>query len=126
MYKPAVGIYIVRDAFIHNFGRTLNWWVIILMELATLIVLDLAVQSVRRVYFPNDVDLMQRMEKDAVKAAKHKAAAAEKGQVEGVELEQIGNGTTPENGHKHQGQTVYESYNDNGESRQPTRPQVTH
>lgn len=69
MYPATMAIYIVRDGFIHNFGNTLLWWVIILLELAALIVLDLAVQSIGRVYFPNDVDLMQRIEKDAAKKA---------------------------------------------------------
>lgn len=69
MYDPIMAIYLVRDGFVHNFGPTLAWWVIILLELAALLVLDLAVQSVRRVYFPNDVDLMQRIEKNAAKKA---------------------------------------------------------
>jgi len=88
-YNPAIGIYAVRDAFLHNFGPTLSWWVIILLELAALLVLDLAVQSVRRVYFPTDVDLMQRIEKDVAKERRRKAISGEKGQGEGLELEQM-------------------------------------
>ncbi|CEF83308.1 hypothetical protein FGSG_09020 [Fusarium graminearum PH-1] len=63
--KPAtIGPYIVRDAFIDNFGRTLQWWTIVLLELITLVFIELVVQAVRRVYFPSDQDLMQRIEKD--------------------------------------------------------------
>jgi phospholipid-translocating ATPase len=63
--KPtSFGPYIVRDAFLDNFGRTLQWWTIVLLELITLIVIELVVQAVRRVYFPSDQDLMQRIEKD--------------------------------------------------------------
>ncbi|RGP80544.1 phospholipid-translocating atpase [Fusarium longipes] len=63
--KPvSFGPYIVRDAFIDNFGRTLQWWTIVLLELITLISIDLVVQAIRRVYFPSDQDLMQRIEKD--------------------------------------------------------------
>ncbi|XEU94749.1 hypothetical protein FSHL1_000033 [Fusarium sambucinum] len=63
--KPiSFGPYIVRDAFIDNYGRTLQWWTIVLLELITLIVIELVVQAVRRVYFPSDQDLMQRIEKD--------------------------------------------------------------
>lgn len=69
MYSAEMAIYLVRDGFVHNFGPTLSWWVMILLELAALLVLDLSVQSIRRVYFPNDVDLMQRIEKDAAKKA---------------------------------------------------------
>jgi phospholipid-translocating ATPase len=63
--KPtSFGPYIVRDAFIDNFGRTLQWWTIVLLELIVLIVIELVVQAIRRVYFPSDQDLMQRIEKD--------------------------------------------------------------
>jgi phospholipid-translocating ATPase len=63
--KPkSFGPYIVRDAFIDNFGRTLQWWTLVLLELIVLIVIDLVVQAIRRVYFPGDQDLMQRIEKD--------------------------------------------------------------
>ncbi|KAJ4251973.1 drs2 neo1 protein [Fusarium torreyae] len=63
--KPtSFGPYIVRDAFIDNFGRSLQWWTTVLVELVALIVIDLVVQAIRRVYFPGDQDLMQRIEKD--------------------------------------------------------------
>ncbi|KAF4436512.1 phospholipid-translocating ATPase [Fusarium austroafricanum] len=63
--KPlSFGPYIVRDAFIKNFGRTLSWWTLVLLELIVLVVIDLVVQAIRRVYFPGDQDLMQRIEKD--------------------------------------------------------------
>ncbi|KAF4979421.1 hypothetical protein FZEAL_4364 [Fusarium zealandicum] len=64
VYPEEFGPYIVRDTFIHNFGRTLQWWTAVLLELIVLIVIDLVVQSIRRVYFPEDQDLMQRIEKD--------------------------------------------------------------
>lgn len=64
LYREQVGIYIVRDAFLYNFGRQLLWWLAVLLELAVLIVIDLAIQSIRRVYWPTDQDLMQRIEKD--------------------------------------------------------------
>ncbi|KAK7413748.1 drs2 neo1 protein [Neonectria punicea] len=64
LYARRVGIYIVRDAFIYNFGRELQWWTTVLLQLTTLVVAELVVQSVRRVYWPTDQDLMQRLEKD--------------------------------------------------------------
>lgn len=64
IYPLKFGPYIVRDAFIHNFGHTLSWWTIVLLELAALVVMELVVQAVRRVYWPTDQDLMQRIEKD--------------------------------------------------------------
>ena len=63
--KPtSFGPYIVRNAFIDNYGRRLVWWTTVLLELIVLIVIELVVQAIRRVYFPSDQDLMQRIEKD--------------------------------------------------------------
>lgn len=64
LYTRQVGIYTVRDGFIHNFGHRLSWWSTTLIALVALIVMELVVQSVRRVYWPTDQDLMQRIEKD--------------------------------------------------------------
>jgi phospholipid-translocating ATPase len=64
LYAKSFGPYIVRDAFIHNFGHRLQWWTIVLLELFTLVVMELVVQAVRRVYWPTDQDLMQRIERD--------------------------------------------------------------
>ncbi|KAF5005880.1 hypothetical protein FDECE_7693 [Fusarium decemcellulare] len=64
VYPKHIGLYVVRRSFLDNFGRTLQWWTTVLVELAVLVVIDLVVQSIRRVYFPRDQDLMQRIEKD--------------------------------------------------------------
>ncbi|KAI8662273.1 hypothetical protein LRP88_03643 [Fusarium phalaenopsidis] len=64
LYSEHIGPYIVRNAFIHNFGHTLAWWTSVLLQLVALVVMDLVVQAIRRVYFAGDQDLMQRIEKD--------------------------------------------------------------
>lgn len=82
----------MRDAILENFGRQLVWWTTILLELAALIVIELVIQAIRRVYWPTDEDLMQRVEKDqmAYSALKDRAAkAAESGEAEGFELQDI-------------------------------------
>ncbi|KAK4089232.1 hypothetical protein Purlil1_6221 [Purpureocillium lilacinum] len=63
-YKRQVGPYIVRDSFLRNFGRELQWWVTMLLGLTVLVALELVAQGVRRVYWPTDQDLMQRIERD--------------------------------------------------------------
>lgn len=91
IYEREIGIFIVRDAFLENFGRTLAWWTIVLLELAALIVLELVIQAVRRVYWPTDEDLMQRVEKDAeaYKALKERAKQADAGEGEGFEMQDL-------------------------------------
>ncbi|ODA79125.1 hypothetical protein RJ55_04717 [Drechmeria coniospora] len=64
VYQLKTGPYIVRHGFLHNFGQDLLWWATVLVGLAMLLVLELVVQSIRRVYWPTDQDLMQRVEKD--------------------------------------------------------------
>ncbi|KAM0450787.1 hypothetical protein ACHAO4_006177 [Trichoderma viride] len=98
IYPKTVGPISVRGAFLHAFGDRLSWWTTLLLTLATLIIIELAVQAIRRVYWPNDQDLMQRIEKDA--NSKHLlrqyatdgAGDLEKGkaQAQGIELEEIG------------------------------------
>ncbi|KHN94912.1 ATPase, P-type, phospholipid-translocating, flippase [Metarhizium album ARSEF 1941] len=65
MYPPKVGKDMVRRGLLRNFGRQASWWTTLLVALAALVVMDLVAQGVRRVYWPTDQDLMQRMEKDA-------------------------------------------------------------
>lgn len=88
LYPKHVGPYVARDSLLHNFGGQLSWWVGVLLCLAALVVIELAVQSIRRVYFPNDVDYMQRIEKDAFKERrrrlKHGGSGAE-GELEKAE-----------------------------------------
>lgn len=64
VYDRKAAIYIVREAFLHNFGKQLIWWTTALLILVTPIILELVVQGVRRVYWPTDQDLMQRIEQD--------------------------------------------------------------
>ena len=64
IYPGGMNIYLVRRAFLDNYGRSLAWWATALWMLLTLIVIELIVGAVRRVYFPNDYDVMQRLEKN--------------------------------------------------------------
>ncbi|KAI3538567.1 phospholipid-translocating P-type ATPase [Colletotrichum filicis] len=67
-FRPILRIYQIRHAFIHNFGRTLSFWTTILLALATVICLELIVDAIRRVYWPRDVDIMQRLERKGFNA----------------------------------------------------------
>ncbi|KAI3396407.1 hypothetical protein diail_12215 [Diaporthe ilicicola] len=81
IYNPRVGPYIVRDAFIYNFGRKPTWWLTALMALAMVVVFELAVSAVRRIFSPQDQDLMQEAEKYAgVLDVMREHAAAEAGE----------------------------------------------
>lgn len=64
MYPGGMSIYLVQRAFLDNYGRTLSWWTTGLWVLSTLIILELIIHAVRRVYWPGDWDVMQRLEKN--------------------------------------------------------------
>ena len=109
LYPTKTNEYIVRDAFLENFGRQLGWWATIMVTLSALVAMDLVVQAVRRVYWPTDQDLMQRIEqdKDAKRAMRDAAAdhvdTEEAGDViyvggNDIELQDVGNGTRGGNG----------------------------
>ncbi|EFQ29697.1 phospholipid-translocating P-type ATPase [Colletotrichum graminicola] len=62
-FKNILRIYQIRHAFLQNFGQTLSFWTTMLLALAAVICLELVVNAIRRIYWPYDVDLMQRLER---------------------------------------------------------------
>lgn len=55
--------YAVRDAFTETFGRDPVWWLTVVMVLAMVILLELMTTAMRRIFWPQDQDLMQEAEK---------------------------------------------------------------
>ncbi|KAF4120671.1 phospholipid-translocating ATPase [Geosmithia morbida] len=102
-FEPLMDTYLVSDTFVHNFGDTLIWWTLVLLGLTCLLVLELVVQAIRRIYFPTDVDIMQRIEKTQRKKGvsvcgaavadeePEDGAAAFKPEDEDLELQKIAN-----------------------------------
>ncbi|KAJ9143695.1 Phospholipid-transporting ATPase [Pleurostoma richardsiae] len=83
IYKPLTGPYIVRDAFLHNFGRTLSWWLNCLVSLSVVVVFELCVSAIRRIFWPRDQDLMQEIEHYDGVLDVMKEHAAERGEAPG-------------------------------------------
>ncbi|KUI52838.1 putative phospholipid-transporting ATPase DNF3 [Cytospora mali] len=65
IYKAQVGPYTVRDGMTNNFGRTPTWWLTVVMALAVVILFELSLSAVRRIFWPQDQDLMQEVERYA-------------------------------------------------------------
>ncbi|OIW30341.1 phospholipid-translocating P-type ATPase [Coniochaeta ligniaria NRRL 30616] len=95
IYAPRVGPYVVRGAFLKNFGRNPTWWLTGLMTLAAVIVFELLAASVRRVFWPRDQDLMQELEKDAGIMEVMKEHAAERGEAGESDGPQEAKGSLP-------------------------------
>jgi hypothetical protein len=87
IYAQKPGPYLVRGAFLHNFGRNPVWWVTGIMVLSVLVAYELGVASIRRIYFPRDEDLMQEIERYDSKMANGDGAGAGTAREEGLDLE---------------------------------------
>ncbi|KAL2163003.1 hypothetical protein VTH06DRAFT_6839 [Thermothelomyces fergusii] len=62
LFPGKIGPYVIRDAFLDNFGRQGLWWIVHFILLSALVVLELGVTAVRKSLWPTDRDLMQEME----------------------------------------------------------------
>ena len=76
--------YAVHDSFFKTFGQQLNWWTASGGVIAAVLVLELGVTALRRVYLPSDTDLWQEIERqgpDHVRGVVDAHTAAEQGRV---------------------------------------------
>ncbi|KAI0835220.1 phospholipid-translocating P-type ATPase [Hypoxylon sp. FL0890] len=76
-----VGPYIVRGAFIHEFGNKLGWWATAGATIAAVLALELGVTALQRIYFPRDQHLWQEIEREGGVSEVLKEHAAEEGRV---------------------------------------------
>ncbi|KAF8866743.1 phospholipid-translocating P-type ATPase [Acephala macrosclerotiorum] len=66
LYKPGKTylLYPIKDGFIRYFGSNLLWWLVLFLTLASLILLELGVSSIRKAFWPTETDLFQELQKD--------------------------------------------------------------
>lgn len=63
IYSRKPSPYAVRDSFMKTFGKDPIWWLTVIMVLAMVILLELGITAMRRIFWPQDQDLMQEAEK---------------------------------------------------------------
>lgn len=59
-------LYPMKDDFIKGFGRDGLWWLVLFLMIASLILFELGVKSVRKAFWPTDTDLFQELQKDPI------------------------------------------------------------
>ncbi|QGA19183.1 hypothetical protein EYB26_006871 [Talaromyces marneffei] len=71
-------IYDVRGNFLNRIGRSLNFWAVLFLIVASVLLFETTVTLFRQYFFPTDVDIFQHLEKDpAIKRRFEEAAALE-------------------------------------------------
>ncbi|TAQ86859.1 hypothetical protein B7494_g4819 [Chlorociboria aeruginascens] len=66
-YKPKSSVtYAVYDGFIDGFGRNLLWWLVLIVILVSVILLELGVSSIRKAFWPSDIEIFQELQKDGI------------------------------------------------------------
>ena len=84
LYPTRYMKYAVHDSFFKTFGQQLGWWTASGGIIAAVIVLELGVTALRRVYLPSDTDLWQEIERQGHRHVRHVVddhTAAEQGRV---------------------------------------------
>jgi phospholipid-translocating ATPase len=56
--------YAVRSGFIRHFGGSGHWWLVIILVISAVLVFELALASLKKIFWPSDVDIWQVLEKD--------------------------------------------------------------
>jgi phospholipid-translocating ATPase len=76
--KSGKSIYDVRGNFLTRIGRSLNFWAVLFLIVAAVLLFETTVTLFRQYFFPTDVDIFQQLEKDpAIKRRFEEAAASE-------------------------------------------------
>lgn len=58
--------YPLKNNFIHGYGNDLQWWLAIFITLASFVVFELAISSIRKTWWPTDTDTFQVLQKDPI------------------------------------------------------------
>lgn len=77
VYNISNRIYLVRDAFVHSFGRNVLWWMTLVVIVSSVALLELVLKAVKAIYFPNDVELFQVLERDLEVKSRFEESAAD-------------------------------------------------
>ncbi|KAJ5661823.1 uncharacterized protein N7477_009439 [Penicillium maclennaniae] len=70
------GVYDVPENFLHHAGDNLLFWVVLLISVASVLLFELTMSTLRALFFPTDVDIFQEYEQDLEIRKRFEEAAA--------------------------------------------------
>lgn len=68
--------YFVRNGFFEHFGKNPLWWLTLILIIVAVVVLDLAIVTLRAAWWPRDEDVFQELERDLGVRMRFEEAAA--------------------------------------------------
>jgi len=75
-------VYAVRSGFLKHFGGSGIWWLVIIVIIDSVLVFEIALLAIKKIWWPSDVDVWQVLEKD--KVIKRRLAEAVAGEAAGM------------------------------------------
>jgi phospholipid-translocating ATPase len=68
IFKPTKTylLYPIYHNFTDHYGRSLLWWLVLFLTLAALCLFEVGVSSLRKAFWPTDIDVFQELQKDPV------------------------------------------------------------
>jgi len=75
-YNPTSKIYYVRNSFFNTFGRSLAWWLTLILIVCSVLIFEIGTSTLRSVFFTTDVDIFQALEKDPLVKRRFEEAAS--------------------------------------------------
>ncbi|KAI6714559.1 hypothetical protein B2J93_2415 [Marssonina coronariae] len=86
IYDPATSFYGVKHGFVERFGRSVLWWLTVILGTTAVLLWEVAVESCRVAWFGDEVDVFQELERDPLWRARfERLAKGEEGEEEGGE-----------------------------------------
>ena len=86
LMKPSKSypLYPIYQDFIDGFGRSLLWWLVLFLTLASATLLEIGVSSIRKTFWPTDTEVFQVLQND--KACRERFEDAVRADEEGREV----------------------------------------
>jgi phospholipid-translocating ATPase len=76
-------VYAVRSGFLKHFGGTGKWWLVIIAIIDSILIFEITLQAIKKIWLSSDVDVWQVLEKD--KVIKRRLAEAAAGEAAGMD-----------------------------------------
>jgi len=79
VFSPEIE-YPIKGSFLNAYGRSLLWWLVLIIAVLSFLVFELGMSSLRKAYWPTDTDAFQELQKDPLIKARFEESAKAEGE----------------------------------------------